>query len=43
MYDRRGVDGKRAFSVGEIAAKLKCSRPTVSAAIESQRAKQNPI
>jgi len=40
MYDQTGPDGKRAFTVADIAAKLRCSRPTVYAAIESQRASE---
>jgi DNA invertase Pin-like site-specific DNA recombinase len=38
MYDQTGPDGKRTFTVADIAAKLRCSRPTVYAAIEAQRA-----
>jgi DNA-binding GntR family transcriptional regulator len=38
LYDAKGDDGKRLYTVADIAAKLRCSRPTVYAAIEAQRA-----
>jgi DNA invertase Pin-like site-specific DNA recombinase len=40
MYDAKGPDGKRFYTVADIAAKLRCSRPTVYGAIERQRAKE---
>ena len=39
MYDAVGPDGKRLYTVADIANKLRVSRPTIYAAIEKQRAK----
>jgi DNA invertase Pin-like site-specific DNA recombinase len=39
LYNQVGPDGKRAWTVADIAARLKCSRPTVYAAVERERAK----
>jgi DNA invertase Pin-like site-specific DNA recombinase len=42
LYDSVGPDGKRVFTVADIAAKLRCSRPTIYAAVDRQRALDRP-
>lgn len=42
LYDAAGSDGKRLYTVADIAAKLRVSRPTIYAAIERQREKAKP-
>jgi DNA invertase Pin-like site-specific DNA recombinase len=43
LYDAVGADGKRKHTVEHIAGVLKCSRPTIYAAIERQRNAQHQI
>ena len=43
MYDEKGADGKRRYTVAAIAAELGVSRPTIYRALESEAVKAIPL